>query len=136
MVIRCPYPDIPIPEEDILTHLFGSGESLPDNPLWISATDTTQYLSLRTALQWIKRLAIGLDRLGVKRSDVVMVVTPNHIYVPVAYLGISGSCRIFTGVNPAYSADGTYPNNFKLQLGIYPFLVTLQRYRLSLHVQN
>ena len=108
MVIRCPYPDIPIPEVDILTHLFDSSESLSDKPLWINAADTSQYLSPLTALQWIKRLAIGLDRLGVRRSEVVMIVTPNHIFVPIAYLGVAGSCRVFSGANPAYSADGRY----------------------------
>ncbi|KAL6713223.1 hypothetical protein ACLMJK_009344 [Lecanora helva] len=105
MVIRCPYPDISIPEESILSYLFGSGEALPDDPLWINAADTTQYISLRTALQWIKRLSIGLDRAGVKRNGVVMTVTPNHIFVPIALLGAVCSCRIFSGANPAYSVD-------------------------------
>ena len=114
MVIRCPYPDIDIPEVDILTHLFDSGESLSDDPLWINAADTSQYLSPRTALQWIKRLAIGLDRLGIGRSEVVMIVTPNHIFVPVAYLGVVGSCRVFSGANPAYSADGKYDFNLPI----------------------
>lgn len=111
MVIRSPYPDIAIPEQNILTYLFGSGGSLPEDPIWIDAADSTKYLSLRTALQWIKRLAVGLDRLGVKKDEVVMIVSPNHIFVPVAYLGVIGSGRIFSGANPAYTADGTYIDN-------------------------
>ena len=106
MVIRCPYPDIPIPEGDILSYLFGSGEHLSDKPLWIDAIEPKNYLSSRSALQWIKRLAVGLDKLGVKQGEVVMIVTPNQIFVPVAYLGIAGSGRIFSGANPAYTADG------------------------------
>ena len=106
MVIRSPYPDIPIPEQDILTYLFGSGTTLSDDPLWINAADTSKYLSPRTALQWIKRLGVGLDKLGVKRGEVVMIVTPNHIFVPVAYLGIAGNGRIYSGANPVYTADG------------------------------
>lgn len=106
MVIRCPYPDIKIPELDILTYLFGNGEDLSEEPLWVNAADSSKYLSLRTGLQWIKRLAIGLDKLGVKKGEVVMIVTPNDIFVPVAYLGTVGSGRIFTGVNPLYTADG------------------------------
>ncbi|MCJ1458903.1 hypothetical protein MMC28_009279 [Mycoblastus sanguinarius] len=105
MVIRSPYPDIPIPEQDILTYLFGSGTTLSDDPLWINAADTSKYLSPRTALQWIKRLGVGLDKLGVKRGEVVMIVTPNHIFVPVAYLGIAGNGRIYSGANPVYTAD-------------------------------
>lgn len=106
MVIRCPYPSIDIPELDVLTYLFGNGEDLSEEPLWVNAADSNEYLSARTGLQWIKRLAIGLDKLGVKRGEVVMIVTPNNIFVPVAYLGVVGSGRIFTGVNPLYTADG------------------------------
>ena len=106
MVIRCPYPSINIPELDVLTYLFGNGEDISEEPLWVNAADSNKYLSARTGLQWIKRLAIGLDKLGVKRGEVVMIVTPNNIFVPVAYLGAVGSGRIFTGVNPLYTADG------------------------------
>ena len=106
MVIRSPYPDIDIPEQDILTYLFGSEDSLSDNPLWINAASPDSYLSLRTGLQWIKRLAIGLDSLGVEKGEVLMIVSPNHIFVPVAYLGAAGSGRIFSGANPSYTADG------------------------------
>lgn len=52
---------------------------------------------------WIKRLALGLDRLGVKHGEVVMIYTPNHIFVPAAYLGIVGSSRAFSGANPIYT---------------------------------
>ena len=108
MVIRCPYPTINIPELDVLTYLFGDGEDLSEEPLWVNAADSSKYLSAHTGLQWIKRLAIGLDKLGVKKGEVVMIVTPNTIFVPIAYLGVVGSGRIFTGVNPLYPADGTW----------------------------
>lgn len=49
---------------------------------------------------------MGLEKLGVEKNEVVMIVTPNHIYVPIAYLGTVGSGRIFSGANPAYTADG------------------------------
>lgn len=108
MPIRSPYPDIDIPELDILTYLFGDGspECLSDEPLWINAADTSQSVSPFGALEWIKRLAIGLDKLGVKQGNVVMIVTPNHIHVPIAYLSVVGSGRVFSGANPLYTADG------------------------------
>ncbi len=124
MVIRCPYPDIAIPEQDILTYLFGSGQLLPEDPIWIDAANSTRYLSLRTALQWIKRLAVGLDKLGVQKDEVVMIVTPNHIFVSVAYLGIIGSGRIFSGANPAYTADGRYIYH-RLLSWSYPYALPL-----------
>jgi 4-coumarate--CoA ligase len=49
-----------------------------------------------------------LDRIGSKPGEVVMILTPNHIFVPVAYLGIVGSKRIFSGANPAYTVSGVF----------------------------
>ena len=106
MVIRSPYPDLKIPEQDILTYLFGSEVSPSERPLWINAASPDTYLSLRSGIQWIKRLAIGLDQLGVNKGDVLMIVSPNHIFVPIAYLGAVGSGRIFSGANPLNTADG------------------------------
>ncbi len=106
MVIRSPYPEIDIPQTDVLTYLFGSGENLPDTPVWINAADTTISLSSRSALQWVKRLGLGLDKIGVKQGEVVLLISPNHIYTAVAYLGTVGTGRIFSGANPLYTADG------------------------------
>lgn len=114
MTIHSPYPDILIPELDILTYLFGDGspERLSDEPLWINAADTSKSISPRAGLEWIKRLAVGLDKLGVQKGEVVMIVTPNHIFVPIAYLGTVGSGRIFSGANPLYTADGRWVSLF------------------------
>lgn len=34
-----------------------------------------------------------------------MVFTPNHIFVPMAYLAVAGSQRFFTGANPVYTVN-------------------------------
>lgn len=105
MVVQSPY-NLEIPSTDILTYLFGSGTP-SDKPVWIDAVDPSKFLSPRTLLQWVKRLAVGLDRLGLRPGEVVLIFTPNHIFVPVAYLGTVGSGRVFSGANPGYGADGT-----------------------------
>lgn len=56
-------------------------------------------------LSWIKRFAVGLDQLGIAQQKAIMVFTPNHIFVPMAYLGAAGSQRFFTGANPAYTVN-------------------------------
>lgn len=48
---------------------------------------------------------MALDRLGVGEQETVMVFTPNHLYVPVAYLAAAGSKRCFTGANPTYTTE-------------------------------
>jgi acyl-CoA synthetase (AMP-forming)/AMP-acid ligase II len=106
MVYKSPYPLLDIPETNILTYLFPPGQEPLDEDIWIDSKDPSQRLSPRQALQWVKRLAFGLERLGLKKGDVAMILTPNQIFVPVAYLGIVGAGLIFSGANPSYTVPG------------------------------
>lgn len=108
MVFKSPFPDVEIPKVDLLTYLFPPGKTLSTKPLWIDSKDTSISLSPAQLLQWVKRLAVGLEKSGVKRGDVVMIYTPNHIFVPVAYLGIVGAGYAFSGANPIYTLPGKY----------------------------
>ncbi|KAL5116307.1 hypothetical protein ACEQ8H_005765 [Pleosporales sp. CAS-2024a] len=105
MPFSSPFPKLDIPKCNLLEYLFPKGKAPSDTPLWIDSEDPSHYLTPRTLLQWTKRLALGLDRIGSKPGEVVMILTPNHIFVPVAYLGIVGSKRIFSGANPAYTVS-------------------------------
>ncbi|KAF1954215.1 acetyl-CoA synthetase-like protein [Byssothecium circinans] len=98
---------IDIPQTDLLTYLFPPSKPVSDKPIWIDADDIQNSLSPRQLLQWAKRLGSGLQSLGLKRQDVVMVYSNNHIFVPVAYLGISGCGCIYSGCNPVYGIDET-----------------------------
>ena len=60
-------------------------------------------MSKRQLLHKVKKLAVGLDKLGIRDGEVVLIFTPNHLLVPVAYLGVVGSKRVFSGVNPIYT---------------------------------
>jgi 4-coumarate--CoA ligase len=106
MPFKSPFPDVEIPKVDILTYLFPPGQTPSTKPLWIDSKDPSNSLSPAQLLQWVKRLAVGLERSGVKRGDVVMIYTPNHIFVPVAYLGIVGAGYAFSGANPIYTLPG------------------------------
>jgi acyl-coenzyme A synthetase/AMP-(fatty) acid ligase len=111
MPFSSPFPALDIPKCNLLDYLFPQGAAHSDTPIWIDSKNTEQHLTPRSLLQWSKRLALGLDRIGSKPGEVVMIITPNHIFVPVAYLGIVGSKRIFSGANPAYTVSGK--NSFK-----------------------
>lgn len=108
MPFSSPFPALNIPKFNLLEYLFPEGSTPSDTPLWIDSKETNHHLTPRTLLQWTKRLALGLDRIGSKPGEVVMILTPNHIFVPVAYLGIVGSKRIFSGANPAYTVSGAF----------------------------
>lgn len=103
-------PPVHIPEVNILEYIFGDPKDVTDKPLWIDSQDPSKSLSTRQALGWIKRLGLGLQRLGLKRGDVVMMCSTNHIFVPVLYLGVVGATCAFTGANPAYTPKGKRNN--------------------------
>ena len=97
------YPCLDIPKTNILSYLFPRTQEPSDQPIWLDSEDTDISLSPRELLLWVKRLAVGLDKLKVGEGEVVLIYTPNHIFVPVAYLGIVGSLRVFSGMNPVYT---------------------------------
>jgi len=97
---------IDIPLTDVLSFVFPKDTAPYDQPIWINAAEPEKSLSPKQLLQWVKRLGVGLDKLGISRNDVVLTYSANHIFVPVAYLGVAGSGRIFSGCNPAYGVNG------------------------------
>jgi acyl-CoA synthetase (AMP-forming)/AMP-acid ligase II len=105
MPFKSSFPDLDIPQSDLLSYLFGDGP-VSDKPLWFNSNQPQKNLSPKQALQWIKRLGLGLSQLGLRKGDVVLMFSPNHIFVPVAYLGIVGSGCVFSGANPTYTTQG------------------------------
>jgi long-subunit acyl-CoA synthetase (AMP-forming) len=105
MVYKSPYPLLDIPETNILSYVFPPGTQPSDKAIWIDAKDPSNSLSLRQALPWIKRIGALLEHLQVPKGEAVMIFTPNHIFVPVAYLGIVGAGRVFSGANPIYTVS-------------------------------
>lgn len=97
------FPPLDIPKCNILSYLYPLNRVVSDGPVWIDTDDPRVSLSPRRALSWVRRLGHGLDYLGIRTGEVAMICTPNHIFVPVAYQGIVGSGRIFSGANPMYT---------------------------------
>ncbi|KAG9962742.1 acetyl-CoA synthetase-like protein, partial [Aureobasidium melanogenum] len=100
MVFKSPHPDIDIPKVDLLTYLFPEDEPVSECPIWIDAVNPRKSISPADLLMWAKRLGVGWDRLGVQPGEIVLIYTPNHIFVPVAYIGIVGNTRAFSAINP------------------------------------
>ncbi|KAI9713964.1 MAG: hypothetical protein M1820_000694 [Bogoriella megaspora] len=105
MPLKSSLPDVETPKLDVLSYLFPADREPSDRPIWIDSQDPQEFLTPRQLLLWVKRFGLGLDNLGIKRGEAVMILTPNHIFVPVAYLGIVGSGRCFSGANPIYTVE-------------------------------
>jgi long-subunit acyl-CoA synthetase (AMP-forming) len=100
------YPSIKYGQTNLLDFVFPKNEAPSEEPQWIDSANPKMYLSQRTGLEWIKRVGVGLKKTGLPRGERIMLFTTNHIYVPVAYLGIVGSGYVFTAANPAYTIPG------------------------------
>lgn len=99
---------IDIPLTDVLSYIFPEDTQPYDQPIWIDAEEPDRSLSPKQLLHWVKRLGVGLDKLGIAQDEAVLMYSANHIFVPIAYLGVAGSGRIFSGCNPAYGIDGMW----------------------------
>lgn len=98
-----------IPRTDLLTYLFPPDRDDDiSKPIWISASNPSISLHKKQALQWTRRMAIGLKKLQLKTGDVVLMISPNHVFVPVAYLGSIAYGAVFSGLTPLASVNGHY----------------------------
>lgn len=111
MPISSPYPPLHSAATNVLDYIFPEKETPSDQPIWIDSQDASNALSPRQALAWVKRMAVGLSKLGLTRGDVVLIYTRNHIFVPAAYYGIVGGGFVFSGANPAYTVAGESPGH-------------------------
>lgn len=108
MSVQSPLSPFSFEATNVLDYAFPASETLSDEPLWIDSQNPERALSPKQALQWTKRVSSGLEALGLRRGDVVMVYTTNHIFVPPAYYGIVGGGFIFSAANPAYTVNGRF----------------------------
>jgi acyl-coenzyme A synthetase/AMP-(fatty) acid ligase len=100
---------IDIPRTDLLTYFFPPDkEDDGDQPIWISAADPSIFLDRKHAVQWIRRMAVGLRKLQFKTGDVVLMISPNHVFVPVAYIGSIAYGAVFSGLTPLASVNGNH----------------------------
>ncbi|KAK3710800.1 hypothetical protein LTR37_010024 [Vermiconidia calcicola] len=106
MLLTSDFPDLDIPKVNVLDYLFPDGQPVSSDPVWYDAVEPQKKnLSPRQMLNWVKRVCLGLDRLGISEGDVCMIYTPNHLFIPAAYLGIVGSGRAFSAANPIYTVS-------------------------------
>ncbi|KAI1501413.1 hypothetical protein F5X99DRAFT_382404 [Biscogniauxia marginata] len=96
----------PIPGCSVQTWVFGSSfEPLPDDPQFIDPERPDTHVLTRAEYRlWCKRLALGLQRAGLKPGDRVLLFSGNTIFSPVVFMGVLLAGGIFTGANPSFVA--------------------------------
>ena len=104
IVIRSPYPDVPIPDVPLHELVLASAAERGDRPALIDGPSgrTLTYGQLAAA---VRRTAAGLAARGFRKGDAFAIYLPNVPEYAVAFYGVSMAGGISTTANPLYTAD-------------------------------
>jgi len=103
MIIRSPRPPVTVPELTFTEFLFEHADQWSDRVAihFSSGEGTFTYAALQRA---IRRAAAGLYARGLRKGDVVTIVSPNHPEFPIAFHAIASLGAICSTVNPLGTA--------------------------------
>ncbi|RYP31961.1 hypothetical protein DL767_005502 [Monosporascus sp. MG133] len=95
---------VPVPNCSIQKWVFGTSfDPLSDEPQFIDPErPDTHFLSHADYRLWSKRVALGLQKAGLKPGDRVLLFSGNNMFTPVVFMGILMAGGIFTGANPSF----------------------------------
>lgn len=93
----------PIPELSLPSYLFGSPTGpLPAGKAFVDAGNPSRALTFDEFRLYSKRIGLGLQKLGVRPGDTVLLFSGNELFVPCLFLGVIMAGAIFTGASPAF----------------------------------
>ncbi|KAI1344806.1 AMP-binding enzyme [Xylariaceae sp. FL0016] len=96
----------PVPDGSLQKWVFDSSfDAIPDTPQYIDPDrPDTHVLTKADYRLWSKRVALGLQRAGLKPGGRVLLFSGNTLFSPVIFMGILMAGGIFTGANPSFVA--------------------------------
>ncbi|KAI0390153.1 acetyl-CoA synthetase-like protein [Xylariaceae sp. FL0594] len=98
--------ECPIPVCSLPKWVFGSSfDPLPDTPQFMDPeAPESRFITRAGHRLWSKRVALGLQRAGLKPGDRVLLFSGNNLFYPVVFMGVLMAGGIFTGANPSFVA--------------------------------
>ncbi|KAI8633889.1 acetyl-CoA synthetase-like protein [Xylariaceae sp. FL1651] len=98
--------ETPIPICSLPKWVFGSSfGALPNTPQFIDPDRSETHIITRSGYRlWSKRIALGLQRAGLKNGDRVLLFSGNNLFLPTIFMGVLMAGGIFTGANPSFLA--------------------------------
>ncbi|KAF4996270.1 hypothetical protein FDECE_12514 [Fusarium decemcellulare] len=96
---------VDIPVVDLPTFIFSASIRTRSQPQYFDADNPSTNFSLEQAEKWVKRWAKGLQDLGLKPNDKVLLYSGNSLYFPVLFWGTIASGSVFTGCSPTSSVS-------------------------------
>lgn len=95
----------PIPLCSLPKWVFGSSfDPLPETPQFIDPDRPERVITRSGYRLWSKRIALGLQRAGLKTGDRVLLFSGNNLFFPSVFQGVLMAGGIFTGANPSFVA--------------------------------
>ncbi len=104
MIFRSPLPDVQIPETPLHEFVLRDAESLGDKPAIIDGP-TGRRVTYSQLRGYVRRAAVGLARRGLRKGDVLGILSPNVPEYAVAFHAVSTLGGVVTPVNPLYTPD-------------------------------
>ncbi|KAL2263472.1 hypothetical protein VTK26DRAFT_6679 [Humicola hyalothermophila] len=94
----------PIPRCSLQQWIFGSAcGPVPDQLAFIDPEQPdTNFLTTQAYRLLAKRVALGLQKAGLRRGDRVLIFSNNNIFFPSVFLGILMAGGIVSGANPTF----------------------------------
>ncbi|KAK1754532.1 4-coumarate--CoA ligase-like 7 [Echria macrotheca] len=95
---------IAIPRCSLQQWIFGSATGpVPDYKAFLDPEDPDRnFITFSNYRLLAKRVALGLQRAGLKRGDRVLVFSGNNLFFPSVFIGVLMAGGIFTGANPTF----------------------------------
>ncbi|KAH8897179.1 acetyl-CoA synthetase-like protein [Thozetella sp. PMI_491] len=105
MVIKSPYPDVPVPKEDVWSFLLGKTAADEEKEIYICGVTSRSYnvSQLRSAsIQFGKGLR---SQWGLKHGDTIAIFSPNSVDYPAALFGALWAGLTISLANPTYTPE-------------------------------
>ncbi|CAJ2503332.1 Uu.00g107260.m01.CDS01 [Anthostomella pinea] len=95
-----------IPNCSLQQWVFGSSfDALSDDPQFIDPDRPETHVLTRADYRlWSKRIALGLQKAGLKPGGRVLLFSGNTLFTPIVFMGVLMAGGIFTGANPSFVA--------------------------------
>ena len=102
MIIKGPYPDIPIPETALTPFVLHRAQELGDKPALIDGPSGRTFTYTQVA-DAISIVAHNLSARGFRKGDVCGILSPNCPEYGIAFHAVATLGGIVTPINPLYT---------------------------------
>jgi acyl-CoA synthetase (AMP-forming)/AMP-acid ligase II len=103
MIWRSPHPDIHVPRQTLSDFVLSPDRAEPSHPALVDGS-TGRIVTYGALREQVRRVAAGLDALGIRKNDVVGLYSPNSPEFAIVFHAVARLGATLTTANPANTA--------------------------------